>query len=274
MAPKFSDDTVDEQIHTGRREKLRQSFMRYGLQTFNETQVIEFALGMVVPRIDTNPTAHRLRNTFGSLDGVISAAPEKLASVGGMGPVAANFLHFLKQFITYMHGLDRKTSKITCPANAVEVLADLMKTYPVEHFIVVCLDKTGAVLLHQSIRGNMDKVDLNIREITDIALRVNSASVVFAHNHVDEDINPSESDVTFTRNIIAVLAGIGITVIDHIIFGREDHYSFARNGVLEYLASEHAAFVQNHDYADVLPLVVKDKQKCDTDDALRTPKFD
>ena len=251
---KIVDTAVDEQIHVGRREKLRQSFMRYGLQTFNETQVIEFALGMVVPRIDTNPTAHRLINTFGSLDGVISASPDKLASVGGMGPVAANFLHFLKEFIAYMHGIDRKEVKITNPAAAVDVLAGLMKTYPVEHFIIVCLDKTGTVLLHQSVKGNIDHVDLDMREIVDIALRVNSVSVVFAHNHLDVDIHPSTADIAFTRSIVSVLASIGITVIDHIIFGANDQYSFARNGVLEFLVREHNAFIQNRDYEDVLTL--------------------
>jgi DNA repair protein RadC len=252
MAPKYLDKGVDEQIHAGRREKLRKTFQSYGLQTFNETQVLEFALGMVVPRIDTNPTAHRLINTFGSLDGVISASPDKLSGIGGMGPVAANFLHFLKQFTTYMLGLDHVAEKISSPAAAVGVLAGLMKTYPVEHFIIVCLDKTGSMLLHQSVRGNIDRVDLNIREIVDIVLRVNSSSVVFAHNHMDMDLRPSEADVAFTRNILTILAGMGISVVDHVIFCKDESYSFARSGILEFLVREHIAFAQNHDFEDVL----------------------
>ena len=65
---KIKDLETDKQIHHGRREKLRALFLKYGLESFNEVQVIEFALGLSIPRIDTNPAAHRLINKFGSLN--------------------------------------------------------------------------------------------------------------------------------------------------------------------------------------------------------------
>jgi len=251
MGGKVIDPKTDEQIHNGRREKLRASFAKYGLETFNETQVLEFALGMVIPRSDTNPTAHRLINQFGSLHGVISACPEKLKSIGGMGEVSANFLHFLKQFVTYYMGIERKEQKINSPTDAVEVLRSLMQTYPVEHFIMVCLDKTGTVILHDTIKGNIDKVDINLREVTDIALRVQTASVVFAHNHLTQNPNPSDADMRLTRSVTSLLLPLGINIIDHLIFAGEKFYSFAGAGVIDTFKREFRQYAAGEDYKRV-----------------------
>jgi len=249
---KIKDTIIDEQIHQGRREKLRVSFQKYGLETFNETQVLEFALGMVIPRCDTNPTSHRLINTFGSLDGVIAASPDKLKSVLGMGDVAANFLHFLKQFVTYMMGIERKNQKIMTPTDAVELLRDVMQTYSVEHFIMVCLDKNGAILLHDKVRGNIDKVDINLRDVTDIALRVKTSGVIFAHNHLNNKPNPSDADMYLTRSLVSILVPLGIEIIDHLIFAGDKHYSFTSSGILDIFKREHKAFSCSQDYKDIL----------------------
>ena len=250
---KIKDKKTDDEIHHGRREKLRQTFAKYGLETFNETQVLEFALGWVMPRGDTNPTAHRLVNTFGSLDGVISAHPDKLEEVAGIGTQSAFFLHFLKQFTTYMLGLERKEHQITSPTDAVIVLRDLMKMFPVEHFFVVCLDKRGKVLLHQNIKGDIDKVDINLREVVDIALRVQSAGIVFAHNHLNGNVHPSGADIHLTRGLVGVLAPLNINIVDHIIFAEDNQFSFSLSGVLDVLKREHKAYTVSKDYEDVLP---------------------
>jgi DNA repair protein RadC len=239
---KIIDEKVDEQIHSGRREKLRASFTRYGLETFNETQVLEFALGMVIPRMDTNPTAHRLINTFGNLDGVISASIEKLQSVPGMGAVAANFLHFLKQFTIYIAGVERKHRRIKTPTEAIDVLRSVMKFYPVEHFVVVCLDAGGNIILHKDLRGDIDRVGINTREVIDLILRVATHSVIFAHNHPNGAANPSDADVALTRSLAGVLTPLGVNIVDHIIFASDNFYSFTLNGVLDILRRETREF--------------------------------
>ena len=242
---KVVDKQIDEQIHHGRREKLRASFQRYGLETFNETQVLEFSLGMVIPRIDTNPTAHRLINTFGSLDGVISAHPDKLKQIAGIGEQAANFLHFLKQFNIYMAGIERNEVSIKSPTDAVELLRGIMKLYPVEHFVVVCLDIKGNVLTHQNIRGDVDRVNINIRDVVDMCLRVNCYSVVFAHNHPDGTAKPSSADINLTKMLLGVLYQLNINVMDHIIFTDEKYYSFALNGLLDVLRRDYKSYISS-----------------------------
>ena len=243
---KVKDKSADEQIHNGRRKKLRERFDKYGLESLNETEVLEFALGVAIPRIDTNPTAHRLINKFGSLDGVINAHPDKLKQVAGIGEQCAYFLSFLKQFVTYMMGLHKNNEKIKNPSDAVNYLKDTFSMFTSEQLILLCLDKAGTVLLQERIGGNLDKVDVDLRRIVDTALRVRGVAVILAHNHLSGNTAPSDADLRLTRELVNVLLPLGIDVMEHLIFSEKcDSFSFARNGTLDVFKREHRRFFKN-----------------------------
>ena len=49
-----------ENIHRGHREKMRQRFLKSGLDSFADHEALELLLYYAIPRQDTNPIAHRL----------------------------------------------------------------------------------------------------------------------------------------------------------------------------------------------------------------------
>ena len=75
--------------HSGHRDRLRERYLSEGLDGFPPHNVLELLLFYSVPRRDTNVLAHRLIEQFGSLVGVLNAAPEQLAQVEGIGMNAA-----------------------------------------------------------------------------------------------------------------------------------------------------------------------------------------
>ena len=78
-------------IHDGHRERLRSRVEKYGLESLEDHEKLEFLLFSFIPRRDTNPIAHELLSTFGSLRGVLDSEPEQLASIKGMTQNAALF---------------------------------------------------------------------------------------------------------------------------------------------------------------------------------------
>ena len=60
-----------ENIHQGHREKMRQRFLKSGLESFADHEALELLLYYAIPRRDTNPIAHRLMERYGSLTAVI-----------------------------------------------------------------------------------------------------------------------------------------------------------------------------------------------------------
>ena len=65
-----------ENIHQGHREKMRQRFLKSGLEGFADHEALELLLYYAIPRQDTNPIAHRLMDRYGSLTAVLSAPAE------------------------------------------------------------------------------------------------------------------------------------------------------------------------------------------------------
>ena len=71
--------------HDGHRQRLKERFLKEGLDHFSDVQVLELLLFYAIPRQDTNPIAHNLLEHFGSLAQVLEAPVEELEKVPGIG---------------------------------------------------------------------------------------------------------------------------------------------------------------------------------------------
>ncbi len=76
-------------IHAGHRGRMRDRFIREGLDSFAPHEVLELLLFEFIPVVNTNPTAHALIEHFGSVKNVLTAPYEELVKVPGIGPKAA-----------------------------------------------------------------------------------------------------------------------------------------------------------------------------------------
>ena len=89
----------EKNLHEGHRERLRQRFLREGLESFQEHEVLELLLTYAIPRADVNGTAHRLMERYGSLAATLNAPLSSLTQVEGVGERAAAFLKLLPQLL-------------------------------------------------------------------------------------------------------------------------------------------------------------------------------
>lgn len=79
-------------VHEGHRQRLRDRFLKEGLDGFAPHNVLELLLFYAVPQRDTNELAHRLLARFGSLSGVLDADFDELCQVEGVGANVATLL--------------------------------------------------------------------------------------------------------------------------------------------------------------------------------------
>ncbi|MGX8716967.1 MAG: UPF0758 domain-containing protein, partial [bacterium] len=73
----------------GHRERLRERFLKTGLNGFAEHEVLELLLTLCIPRKDVKGLAKVLLKKFGSLRGVFEASQADLESVSGIGKASA-----------------------------------------------------------------------------------------------------------------------------------------------------------------------------------------
>lgn len=102
-----------------------------------------------------------------------------------------------------------------------------------ESFRVMYLDNQhGLIKMKEMFRGTINGAKVYPREILKAALHFNAAAVILSHNHPSGKKEPSPSDKEITRQLATALKLIDVRVIDHIIVGGNDTFSFAQNGLL------------------------------------------
>ncbi len=83
--------------HSGHRKRMRQRFAESGMSfaAYPPHEVLEMLLYFSHRRMNTNPLGHTLHDRFGSVGGVLSAEPEQLAGIKGVGAeTAARFAYW------------------------------------------------------------------------------------------------------------------------------------------------------------------------------------
>lgn len=127
-----------------------------------------------------------------------------------------------------IHYLPRK---ITSPKDCYELVKKYIDNCDREMFILITVDTRNQPTAIQTISiGSLNASIVHPRDVFKLAIISNSASVLIAHNHpsgyVDE---PSQADRNITKRLIEAGEILGIKVLDHIIIGNDEYYSFKEN---------------------------------------------
>lgn len=221
-------------VHDGHRARLKQRFLRHGLDSFDDHSVLELLLFYAIPRRDTNELAHRLIERFGSLAGVFEARVEELMRVEGLGENAALLIKLVPQ-VSRRYAISKTAGErvIRSSEDAGRLLMPLFLYAREEIVYLICLDGKGRVISCKELsRGSVNETEVSVRAIVETALAQSAVSVILSHNHVDGFAIPSYEDEMTTRRIRSALLLVGITLADHIIVAGDDFVSFADSGLL------------------------------------------
>lgn len=219
-----------ENIHDGHRTRLRNRVEKYGLQSLEDHEKLEFLLFSFIPRRDTNPIAHELLKAFGTFKRVCDADPAQLASIKGMTANAALFLHSLPEvFSAYL--LSEKEPKLDGPKACAEYIIAAIGWENEEHFLALYLNDGCRVVKKEDFTSGKNRsVTIDRDKIVASAIKSGAKYVVLGHNHPNGIIEPSAADIDATNRIVQALGVVNISLGDHIIVSGGEHYSMKVHG--------------------------------------------
>ncbi len=222
------------EIHEGHRERMKRRFLENGLSSFSDHNILELLLFYALPRRDTNETAHRLMERFGSFSAVLDAPVDELATVKGMGESAALYLRLYAQVARAYYNDRLKTGVVLDdPEKVGEYLVPKYIGVCNELVLLVCLDAKGKVLsCTEVMEGTVNATQVSVRRIVETAVRSNATSVILSHNHPSGLALPSREDLTTTAKIQRALSLVGVTLVDHIIVADNDWVSLRDSSYL------------------------------------------
>ena len=222
-------------IHDGHRQKMRERYLKGGLENFADHEVLELLLYYAIPRRDTNPIAHALMNRYGSLSAVLSAPVEDLQKVEGIGESAAILLKLAPQICHKARLAENAQETIlNSSERAGKYLLEVFAQERNEVIYQLCLDRKGKLLACKRLtEGNVSHATLDVRKVVENAILTSASAVILAHNHPSGVALPSQEDYAVTKRVQMALETISVELADHIIVADRDFVSFADSGYLQ-----------------------------------------
>jgi DNA repair protein RadC len=222
--------------YLGHRKRLRDRFLKTGLEGFAEHEVVELLLTLAIPRKDVKEPAKDLLARFGSLSGVLNAPLKDLQQIKKIGNVAPVALRIIRDAAALY--LQQK-AEISQSLASAEVLYEFWRVrlgdQKNEIFEVAYLDsayklyKNGVERLEE---GTIDRAAVYPRRVMEAALQRKAAYLVLAHNHPNGDVSPSEQDKLLTRALVLAAEPLQVKILDHLIVSYDSVFSFRQEGLL------------------------------------------
>ena len=227
----------EKSLHRGHRERMKEQFLKDGLDSFQPHSVLEFLLFYAIPLKDTNTIAHVLLQKFGSLSGVFDAPFEELVEVDGIGRSAATLLKLIPQLCRrYQEDLDRGKTVIYSYDEAGKRLVNKFIGRQNEVVILMLLDSKTRVLFCDVVdEGTVNAANIYIKKVVRLSVQYNASYAILSHNHPSGSCLPSKQDLSTTRWIYEALDTVEVRLIDHIIVGGNDYLSIAKSKLMPEL---------------------------------------
>jgi DNA repair protein RadC len=226
----------NEPHYHGHRQRLRDRFLKSGLEGFGDYEVVELLLTLAIPRSDVKEPAKALIARFENLRGILDAPLEELRSVPGIGNVTPIALQIIKATATlYLQQRGEGRDSLADPGRLASFWRMRIGSLPNETFEVAYLD-SGYRLLRDGVEtleeGTIDRAAVYPRRVIEAALRRDAAALVLAHNHPNGHVQPTAHDKVLTRAIVLAAETVHLKVVDHLIVSAQETFSFREAGLL------------------------------------------
>jgi DNA repair protein RadC len=228
MAKGGLEDVGGEFSYLGHRERLRDRFNEGGPAALPDYELLEMVLFRAIKRGDTKPIAKALMARFGSFAEVISAEPERLMEIKGVGPAVATELKLIQAAaLRLARGQVLHKQSLHSFKLLLEYCRAAMAFNEVESFRLLFLDKRNQLIADEVQQtGSVDHTPVYAREVVKRALELSATAIIMVHNHPSGDPTPSMADIEMTKKVILAGRTLNIEVQDHLIIGRKGHCSF------------------------------------------------
>lgn len=108
-----------------------------------------------------------------------------------------------------------------------------LRDFKKEYFFTLLLDSKHRIIKEELVSiGSINISIVHPREVFVSAIRETAESLILLHNHPSGDPTPSTEDYTVTARLVEVSQIVGISILDHIIIGDNDYFSFSEQHAL------------------------------------------
>lgn len=208
-------------------DKPREKMEKYGPERLSDTELLAILLRTGTKDYDVLSLSRKILRKFKNKE-VVGVTVNDLRSMHGLGTAKA--CEIVACFELGKRLLkDEKRSIILSPEDVWNRMADIRERKK-EHFVAFYLDSRSQEIKREVISvGTLDKSLAHPREVFELAIKNNAASVLLAHNHPSGDTEPSNDDIEITKKLIHAGRILNISIVNHVIVTKDSYASIDVN---------------------------------------------
>lgn len=215
-------------------ERPRERLVKYGVEYLTDAELLGIILVSGYQGKTSVELAKDLLSETKTLRKLDALSFTEVKSFKGIG--LAKFAQ-IKAAMEIGKRLLRETSlpkkKVHNAVDLVNYYGPCMRDLKKEKFKAILLDVKNKIIRDIEIsEGSLTESIVHPREVLKEIIKESAASVIFLHNHPSGESNPSKNDLDTTERLVKACNIIGVKVLDHIILGEDNHFSFAQEGLL------------------------------------------
>lgn len=220
---------MSDNLHSGHRKRIKEKFIKNGLDSFCEHEILELLLFYCYPMKDTNKIAHELINEYQSLANLLEAPVEDIVSKCKVTENVAVLISLILP-INQRYQLVKWNKKVILDnSKKAGIFATSLFTGKTnENFYLICLDNNKQLIATPLVsEGTVNETSIYIRRVAELCFKFKAVYIFLSHNHPSGNLKESIEDVETTKLIFDALKPLGIVVLDHIIVSGYSYVSLA-----------------------------------------------
>jgi DNA repair protein RadC len=214
-------------------ERPRERLLRQGADALSDAQLLGIILRTGTGGRTAVDVGRDLLERFGGLNGIAQAGINELTMVPGIGSAKAAEIKAAIE-LGRRHLKPTMAGASFCASKEVaDFYQPRLRDARKEEFRCILLDTKNRLIREETVStGSLTASLVHPRETFKSAVRESAAAVIFVHNHPSGDTKPSQEDILLTRRLVQAGDLLGIRVLDHVIVGDGNHFSFKDNGMI------------------------------------------
>ncbi len=216
-------------------DKPREKFISRGRKQMTDAELIAILIGSGTKRESALQLSRKILKAYDNdLNELGKLTVEQLMKFNGIGTAkAVSILAAIEIGNRSRYSASHKKESIRNSQAVFELLHPYISDLPHEEFWIVYLNNSNRVIRFEQLsKGGISGTLVDVRLVMKKALELRATSLVLAHNHPSGTLTPSEADKLLTEKLIKASGSLDIKVLDHVIFSREDYFSFADNTLI------------------------------------------
>ena len=224
----MKDNTIKEMLES---ERPRERMLSLGANNLSNEELISIIL-----KTGTNGYSVKTlsRNILIKLDDITSLKDmtiNSLTKIKGIGKVKAiELLSAIELGKRVYYANEQKEVLLNNSIKIFKYFKNIFTYEKQENFYAIYLDtKSKLISFKLLFKGTLNYSLVHPREIFKEAHALSASAIICVHNHPSGNINPSKQDIDITNNLVQIGAIHGIKILDHVIIGKYNYYSFLEN---------------------------------------------